>query len=687
MQGRIPTNEELARQHGYPLTPPLPPNGIMPASNVQPAPQPAPMPRQHPVLNSGVGATEIVPGGFGMVIDSIRGMFGRSQQPQIIQPQNQQYPLRAPITTSGGVRGADGGHVTGPGGPREDKIDAKLSAGEYIIPADVVKAVGKETFDALLRQYHTYGDGDMKPRHYMEGGVVEPDMRTNRGPGVSMGNEPPRPHISAGVPPPQASTPQPTLRAAASEGFSKAKAYATGAARDAARTAERAIGAAQERIDRPGVSSGYTRAGMDGPITTAADKAKLDKLQAPGAGMPDRIRDLNTKPAGGGALRTAGGVLGRLGGYGAIAGVAGGIIADQFDAAGQAKLDQAAAANGIRIPTGRAVPAQPAPQPAQGFKAPTSGIDEAANQRFADEGVARLQAMQPQVQDPMQATVLRRPENQGPRTAFDGVDPNNLVGFRGLHRGIQEVAQNAASMRADSRMQKRYQEDSKNALDRDRFGLDSAKFGEQSRANRAEEGLKSKGLDIQREELGVRERTSRASLQYQMGKDRQARSTANAEYLRKVTQENAGFTDVSKATPEQQKYAKDSERRITTTITKIGREAGLRDFNMGDVPREALPDLYQLAEQAARQDADAGTIKERFKQILLGYRSPAQSDDLRDYQPVSVQPNGIIPDVVHSPTGTQTARTYTGKGDFYAPPDLDRARQVDILRMRRREQN
>lgn len=47
------------------------------------------------------------------------------------------------------------GHVRGIGGPVDDKVPAMLSNGEYVIPADVVKAKGVEFFDKLKSKYHT----------------------------------------------------------------------------------------------------------------------------------------------------------------------------------------------------------------------------------------------------------------------------------------------------------------------------------------------------------------------------------------------------------------------------------------------------------------------------------------------------------------------------------------------------
>jgi hypothetical protein len=61
-----------------------------------------------------------------------------------------------------GVKFADGGAihkgpgaVRGPGGPVDDVIDAKLSNGEYVIPADTVKAIGVKKLDRLVAKTHT----------------------------------------------------------------------------------------------------------------------------------------------------------------------------------------------------------------------------------------------------------------------------------------------------------------------------------------------------------------------------------------------------------------------------------------------------------------------------------------------------------------------------------------------------
>lgn len=59
-----------------------------------------------------------------------------------------------------GLRLADGAHVgagpvSGPGGPVDDKIPAMLSNGEYVLPADTVKKIGKGKLDKLVKETHT----------------------------------------------------------------------------------------------------------------------------------------------------------------------------------------------------------------------------------------------------------------------------------------------------------------------------------------------------------------------------------------------------------------------------------------------------------------------------------------------------------------------------------------------------
>lgn len=52
-----------------------------------------------------------------------------------------------------GDHAAEGGKVVGPGTGTSDSIPIKVSAGEYVIPAHVVKMKGKEFFDSMLEKY------------------------------------------------------------------------------------------------------------------------------------------------------------------------------------------------------------------------------------------------------------------------------------------------------------------------------------------------------------------------------------------------------------------------------------------------------------------------------------------------------------------------------------------------------
>ena len=53
---------------------------------------------------------------------------------------------------------ASGGAIEGPGTGISDSIPARLSDGEYVIPADVVRAKGIAFFDKMLKQHHMPAD-------------------------------------------------------------------------------------------------------------------------------------------------------------------------------------------------------------------------------------------------------------------------------------------------------------------------------------------------------------------------------------------------------------------------------------------------------------------------------------------------------------------------------------------------
>ena len=71
---------------------------------------------------------------------------------------------------------ADGGYVRGPGGPREDKIAARLSNGEYVMKAAAVNRIGVDNLDRM----NSGGDGDLRRNaavnyngQYADGGIVQ----------------------------------------------------------------------------------------------------------------------------------------------------------------------------------------------------------------------------------------------------------------------------------------------------------------------------------------------------------------------------------------------------------------------------------------------------------------------------------------------------------------------------------
>jgi hypothetical protein len=73
-------------------------------------------------------------------------------QPTPAQSIQQTQPVDRNIQDGGG--GAkDGGYISGKGGPRDDKIDMKLSNGEFVIPAHIVKTLGRAYFEQMLKNH------------------------------------------------------------------------------------------------------------------------------------------------------------------------------------------------------------------------------------------------------------------------------------------------------------------------------------------------------------------------------------------------------------------------------------------------------------------------------------------------------------------------------------------------------
>ncbi len=73
------------------------------------------------------------------------------QMGQQAQPQQQNFAKGGYVTA--GEHAAQGGPVSGPGTGTSDSVPIKVSTGEYVIPAHVVKMKGKEFFDSMLEKY------------------------------------------------------------------------------------------------------------------------------------------------------------------------------------------------------------------------------------------------------------------------------------------------------------------------------------------------------------------------------------------------------------------------------------------------------------------------------------------------------------------------------------------------------
>lgn len=69
---------------------------------------------------------------------------------------------------------ADGGYISGKGGPRDDMVPAMLSNGEYVLKAAAVDRLGVGTLDRLNNGMELPSDGPI--RRYANGGIVQPGV-------------------------------------------------------------------------------------------------------------------------------------------------------------------------------------------------------------------------------------------------------------------------------------------------------------------------------------------------------------------------------------------------------------------------------------------------------------------------------------------------------------------------------
>ena len=75
---------------------------------------------------------------------------------------------------------ADGGHVRGPGSGTSDSIPARLSDGEFVLPADTVRKVGVKSLRDLVNVTHQPSGRPTHPARFADGGVVNLTDRYKR---------------------------------------------------------------------------------------------------------------------------------------------------------------------------------------------------------------------------------------------------------------------------------------------------------------------------------------------------------------------------------------------------------------------------------------------------------------------------------------------------------------------------
>lgn len=68
---------------------------------------------------------------------------------------------------------ANGGHVRGPGSGTSDSIPARLSDGEFVLPADTVRKVGMKSLRDLVDMTHKPSGKPTHPARFADGGMVD----------------------------------------------------------------------------------------------------------------------------------------------------------------------------------------------------------------------------------------------------------------------------------------------------------------------------------------------------------------------------------------------------------------------------------------------------------------------------------------------------------------------------------
>lgn len=91
------------------------------------------------------------------------------------------------------ARFAEGGPVIGPGGPKDDQVNAKLSHGEYVMPAEVVQFFGMDRLNKMVQKAKEGAAETPMPE-------MKPDPMGQMMPAFAMGGPMMKPHYAEGGP-------------------------------------------------------------------------------------------------------------------------------------------------------------------------------------------------------------------------------------------------------------------------------------------------------------------------------------------------------------------------------------------------------------------------------------------------------------------------------------------------------
>lgn len=110
------------------------------------------------------------------------------------------------------LRLRSGGLVQGPGTSTSDSIPAKLSDGEFVLPADTVRKVGIKSLRDLVQRTHEPSGRQPRPGHFADGGIADDELRQRQNSFGDAAAAASNPALQQVTPPPAApsAAPSPT---------------------------------------------------------------------------------------------------------------------------------------------------------------------------------------------------------------------------------------------------------------------------------------------------------------------------------------------------------------------------------------------------------------------------------------------------------------------------------------------